>query len=150
MENVSIFDTNQPNVVDFFVNIRELLKACQQGQHQSASTLGWKAVEVIKHLQQEPQILNLIRQLEFVPILSLYLTGQQDAEKTILLLSVLGKCFNCQLNFYLFNCFILILEPLTDGIIVERASLWLTGLLKGLTQGVLEKSDYTLPYVILT
>lgn len=102
MENVSIFDINQPNVVDFFVNIRELLKACHQGQNQSASTLGWKAVEVIKHLQQEPQILNLIRQLEFVPILSLYLTGQQDAEKTILLLSVLGRYFIFLLNFYLF------------------------------------------------
>ena len=123
MENLSVFDTNQPEILEFFINVRELLKTCD-----NKSCLGWKAVELVKHLSSDSRICELICELEFVPILSQYLHTQLENEKAILLLSVL--------------------EILTEGIIVERTGYWLGNLLKYLTNAILEKSDYTLPHLL--
>lgn len=84
MENLAIFDVSQPEVVEFFVSLRELLKACDGG-------IGWKAVELVGHLRKEPKILEFLCRLDLVPILAQYLvSGQPDTDKTVLLLSVMG------------------------------------------------------------
>lgn len=123
MENLSVFDTSQPDIIEFFINVRELLKICD-----NKSTLGWKTIELVKHLSADPSISELVCELEFVPILSQYFHAQLDSDKAVLLLSVL--------------------ETLTDGISVERTGYWLGNLLKYLTNAILEKSDYTLPHLL--
>lgn len=123
MENLSVFDTSQPDIIEFFISVRELLKTCDH-----KSSLGWKAVELVRHLSSDPSICELICELEIVPILSQYLHPQLEADKSVLLLSVL--------------------EILTDGIAVERTGYWLGNLLKYLTNAILEKSDYTLPHLL--
>ena len=123
MENFSVFDTSQPEIVEFFINVRELLKNCDH-----RSSLGWKAIELIKHLCSDPTICDFIQKLEFVPILASYLHSQLESEKAILILSVL--------------------ELLTEGVIVERSGFWLSGLLKYLTDSLLEKSDSVLSHLL--
>lgn len=123
MENLSVFDTSQPDIIEFFINVRELLKTCD-----NKSALGWKAVELIKHLSSDQAICDFVCELEFVPILSQYLHAQLESDKAVLLLSVL--------------------EVLTEGIIVNRTGYWLENLFKYLTSAILEKSDYTTPHLL--
>lgn len=123
MENLSVFDTSQPDIIEFFISVKELLKTCDH-----KSSLGWKAVELVKHLSSDPTICDLVCELEFVPILSQYLHGQLEADKAILVLSIL--------------------EILTEGIALDRTGYWLGNLLKYLTNTILEKSDYTLPHLL--
>lgn len=108
-----LIDLNEPNVVEFYISLRELLRACESIQ--PSSGLGWKAVELIKHLESRPEILDFLRLDEFglVPVLAQYLIAggvQPAADKSALALSVL--------------------EPLTQGIQVQRTGLWLSGFLK--------------------
>ena len=103
--------------------MRELLKACD-----NKSALGWKAVELVKHLSSEPAICEFVCELEFVPILAEYLHSQLESDRAVLLLSVL--------------------EVLTEGIVVNRTGYWLGNLLKYLTNAILEKSDYTTPHLL--
>ena len=123
MENFSVFDTSQPEIIEFFINVRELLKNCDH-----RSSLGWRTIELIRHLGSDPTICEFIQKLEFVPILVSYLHPQLESEKAVLILSVL--------------------ELLTDGIIVERSGFWLSSLLKYLTDTLLEKSDTVLPHLL--
>ncbi|KAI9563094.1 hypothetical protein GHT06_010551 [Daphnia sinensis] len=123
MENLSVFDTSQLDIIEFFINLRELLRTCD-----NKSCLGWKAVELVKHLSSDSSIFQLLCELEFVPILSQYLHGQLEADKAVLLLSAI--------------------ETLSDGIIVERTGYWLGNILKYLTNSILEKCDYTLPHLL--
>ena len=114
MENLSIFDTQQPEIIEFFINLTELLKLCD-----SKSNVGWKAVETTGHLAQDKEIRTFLQELEVVPVLSAYFNGQTDQDKTTLILSVL--------------------ETLTEGLTVQRSGLWLSRLLKNLTDCILEK-----------
>lgn len=123
MENLSVFDTSQLDIIEFFINLRELLRTCD-----NKSFLGWKAVELVKHLSSDSSIFQLLCELEFVPILSQYLHGQLEADKAVLLLSAI--------------------ETLSEGIIVERTGYWLGNILKYLTNSILEKCDYTLPHLL--
>ncbi|XP_057368032.1 LOW QUALITY PROTEIN: uncharacterized protein LOC130689033 [Daphnia carinata] len=123
MENLSVFDTSQLDIIEFFINLRELLRTCD-----NKSCLGWKAVELVKHLSSDSSIFQLLCELEFVPILSQYLHGQLEADKAVLLLSAI--------------------ETLSEGIIVERTGYWLGNILKYLTNSILEKCDYTLPHLL--
>ena len=123
MENLSLFDTSQGNITEFFINVRELLRTCD-----NKSNLGWKGIYLVKHLSSKSSICELLCQLQFVPVLSQYLQVQLESEKAVLLLSVL--------------------EMLTDGIIIERSGYWLSNTLKYLANAILEKSDYTLPHLL--
>lgn len=123
MDNLNVFDLTQPDVIEFFVNVRELLKACDH-----KSMLGWKTVELVKHLSTDQNICEFLGELEFVPILTQYLHSSVDAEKVVTLLTVL--------------------ESLTEGVIIERSGQWLGSLLKYLTNSILEKSDHTLPHLL--
>ena len=150
-----LLDVNQLDVAEFYINLRELLRSCESGQ--TSSGLGWKVVELIKHLESRPEILAFLRvdELGLVPIVAQYLVAGGAADKMALGLSVL--------------------EPLTQGIKVPRSGLWLSGLLKVTTfyiistfsssqflkqclnaqqylvQSVLEKSDHALhPLAILS
>jgi len=123
MENFSVFDTSQPEIVEFFINVRELLINCDH-----RSSLGWKTIELVKHLCSDSNIRDFIRKLEFVPILASYLHPQLESEKAVLILSNL--------------------ELLTEGIIIERSGFWLSSLLKYLTDSLLEKSDNVLPHLL--
>lgn len=123
MENLSIFDTRQPEIIEFFINIRELLRICD-----TRSSLGWKTVELVKHLISDRKLCDFARELEFVPILSSYLHEQLETDKAVLILSVL--------------------ELLTEGITIQRSGLWLSNLLRYLTNTILEKCDQTLPHLL--
>lgn len=123
MENLTLFDTRQGYTTEFFINVRELLRTCD-----NKSNLGWKGIDMVKHLSSNSSICELLCQLQFVPVLSHYLQGQLESDKAVLLLSLL--------------------ETLTDGIIVDRSGYWLSNILKYLTSAILEKSDYTLPHLL--
>ena len=90
--------------------------------------MGWKGIDLVKHLSSNSSICELLCQLQFVPVLSQYLQRQLESDKAVLLLSLL--------------------ETLTDGIIVDRSGYWLSNTLKYLTNAILEKSDYTLPHLL--
>lgn len=123
MENLSIFETSHSDIIEFFINVRELLKSCD-----NKSAIGWKTVELLNHLCSDQRICEFLSGMEFVPILSEYLHSRLETEKAILLLSVM--------------------ELLTEGIIVDRAGLWLGNLLKYLTSSILDKSETTLPHLL--
>ena len=123
MDNLAIFDTSQPDIIEFFINVRELLKSGN-----SKSTIGWKTIEMLNHLCSDQRICEFLSGMEFVPILSEYLHSRLENEKAILVLSVM--------------------ELLTEGIIVDRTGLWLGNLLKYLTCSILDKKETTLPHLL--